>query len=530
MCTKMAPTSNGVSRRPPRTNVAAAARMQRVAILPESTSNRQCSMPAQVWRHRLRERSHPGSALSCPDHLTDGTVRARLHSTGAPRRSARVRRRRGFVQMPLQRPLLALLLSASILGACAQAEPTPVPTAQASPTPTSAPLPPSTPTPAQTPTLVVTCTDAAGRVLESETEIPGDDRPLTYWLYLPPCFDASASHPTPPSTCYTDWHNPILNGLTSGSPKSADQLIARGSIPAVIIVMPGERTGFDMLGAVTDVLLPEIEGSLPTGGLPELRAIGGLSRGAGWALRIGMQHPDLFGAIGLHSPAVISPDLYSLSTWAAEVPSASVPRRVGGYRSRGHSPARRPSTSRAAWTSCAGPTPGPSAAASTRPPTGPPISSSICAGMPRPGHRTARRGSRLDRDSVSAALGCGICASHDALRRRPHPTRPFRCGHSRSSPSPSGDFTRLECLPSRSPFQAGFCSRLPEPRHPRRDADHDPTQSAHRTWCRRGSAAGDPARPVRAPAHQSTRDRRARMAGSSGPRPGGPRLLRLPLQ
>jgi enterochelin esterase-like enzyme len=97
-------------------------------------------------------------------------------------------------------------------------------------------------------------------------------------------------------------------------------------IPAVIIVMPGERTGFDMLVALTDVLLPQIEESLPTGGRPGLRAIGGLSRGAGWALRIGMQRPDLFGAIGLHTPAVISPDLYSLATWAAEVPSDSIPR------------------------------------------------------------------------------------------------------------------------------------------------------------------------------------------------------------
>ena len=39
-----------------------------------------------------------------------------------------------------------------------------------------------------------------------------------------------------------------------------------------------------------------------------------------------MQRPDLFGAIGLHSPAVISPDLYSLSTWAADIPPGSAPR------------------------------------------------------------------------------------------------------------------------------------------------------------------------------------------------------------
>jgi enterochelin esterase family protein len=111
-----------------------------------------------------------------------------------------------------------------------------------------------------------------------------------------------------------------------GIAATADTLITQGTIPAIVIVMPGERTGFDMLVALTDTLLPHLERSMPTGGMPEMRAVGGLSRGGGWALRIGLQHPELFGAIGLHSPAVLSPDLYLLPTWATEVPSESVPR------------------------------------------------------------------------------------------------------------------------------------------------------------------------------------------------------------
>ncbi len=103
-------------------------------------------------------------------------------------------------------------------------------------------------------------------------------------------------------------------------------MITQGSIPPFVIVLPGERTGFDMLVALIDTLLPHVEQSMPTGGTPELRAIGGLSRGGGWALRIGLQHPELFGAIGLHSPAVLSPDLFLLPSWATEVPSESVPR------------------------------------------------------------------------------------------------------------------------------------------------------------------------------------------------------------
>jgi len=226
--------------------------------------------------------------------------------------------------MAVKRALLAFILCTASLTACARVEPTSVPTVPANPT--TVPLPSVTPAPVRTPTPIVTCTETTGQLLHLEIEIPGDDRPLTYWLYLPPCFNADRKSAYP--TLY------LLHGLAQsdsewidiGVAATADRLITRGVISAIIIVMPGERTGFDMLAAVTDVLLPEIEGSLPSGGESGLRAIGGLSRGAGWALRIGMQRPDLFGAIGVHSPAVISPDLYSLPTWAAEVPADSIPR------------------------------------------------------------------------------------------------------------------------------------------------------------------------------------------------------------
>jgi S-formylglutathione hydrolase FrmB len=56
------------------------------------------------------------------------------------------------------------------------------------------------------------------------------------------------------------------------------------------------------------------------------RAIGGLSRGAGWALRIALQRADEFAAVGLHSPAVIMPDLFLLPIWLEDVPPAWRPR------------------------------------------------------------------------------------------------------------------------------------------------------------------------------------------------------------
>jgi S-formylglutathione hydrolase FrmB len=272
------------------------------------------SYPVQDLPNRLR------AALD-PQHPP-----AYTQANRRPRRSAPQRRRRGFVPMAPQRILLAFILVATSLAACARVQPAQTATAQSSPTATVTPLPSATITPTGTATLPAGCAELTGTLRQADLEIRGDDRPLDYWVYLPPCVEPDRDAPYP--TLY------LLHGLAQsesewvnlGVAKTADALITQGSAPAFIIVMPGERTGYDMLEALVDVLLPYMERTFPTGGQRGLRAIGGISRGAGWALRIGMQRPDLFGAIGLHSPAVISPDLYSLPTWARETPPNSIPR------------------------------------------------------------------------------------------------------------------------------------------------------------------------------------------------------------
>jgi enterochelin esterase family protein len=83
----------------------------------------------------------------------------------------------------------------------------------------------------------------------------------------------------------------------------------------MVIAMPWERRGLDFEASVAEVLLPHIQATYAGDGDRQTTAIGGLSRGAGWALRIGLKHPELFGAIGLHSPAVLQPDLFYLPDW-----------------------------------------------------------------------------------------------------------------------------------------------------------------------------------------------------------------------
>src|SRR4030095_13802735 len=55
------------------------------------------------------------------------------------------------------------------------------------------------------------------------------------------------------------------------------------------------------------------------------RAIGGMSRGAGWALRLGLSRWDLFSIIGLHSLAVFQGDASRIEKWLKEIPPESYP-------------------------------------------------------------------------------------------------------------------------------------------------------------------------------------------------------------
>lgn len=105
-----------------------------------------------------------------------------------------------------------------------------------------------------------------------------------------------------------------------------DALLKAGEISPGLIVMPWERTGIDLEQAIPQVLVPYIDTHYRTVAGRPGRAIGGISRGGGWALRIGLLHPDLFTSIGLHSPAVLAPDLFRIPDWAPTIPPSQAPR------------------------------------------------------------------------------------------------------------------------------------------------------------------------------------------------------------
>ena len=85
----------------------------------------------------------------------------------------------------------------------------------------------------------------------------------------------------------------------------ADEMIAQGR-PPFVVVMPGGgyHSTLDYSAFVLDDLIPAIEWRFHVQAARSGRAIGGLSIGGYWALRIAFSRPDQFAAVGGHSPVV----------------------------------------------------------------------------------------------------------------------------------------------------------------------------------------------------------------------------------
>ena len=156
---------------------------------------------------------------------------------------------------------------------------------------------------------------------------------VQYTLYLPPCYPATA-----PDEGYPVLY--LLHGQGMdhqfwgdlGLLDAADRLIAAGDIPPVIIVMPTEKYTLQdpepskFPAVLLDELLPWIESHYNTCTRPDCRSLGGISRGANWSMRLGLQHPELFGSLGGHSLTVFYGDSISAPGWIEAISAVEMPR------------------------------------------------------------------------------------------------------------------------------------------------------------------------------------------------------------
>jgi enterochelin esterase-like enzyme len=202
----------------------------------------------------------------------------------------------------------------------------PVPTPDPS-TPTQDPITPSstnTPDPTQQPH----CITQPGQVESGKLDTTKP--PQEYLIYLPPCY-----------TEQTTQHYPVLyllHGQTYiddqwirlGAVKALDQLIISGEAQPFIIVFPDDRywnveAGPGFGDRLVNALIPYIDENYRTIPNRNQRAIGGLSRGSGWALELGLTHWDLFSVIGLHSLAVFQDDGSKIEKWLKKIPPIAYP-------------------------------------------------------------------------------------------------------------------------------------------------------------------------------------------------------------
>ena len=183
----------------------------------------------------------------------------------------------------------------------AQTVTSPAPSATVTFTPS--PIPPS-PTP-------LTCLSQAGTI--KQDVISYTNPAQEFLIYLPPCYGEleDISYPV----LY------LLHGQTYtqdqwvrlGVPNIADQMIHSGETVPFMIVFPDDRYWNLQAGAgfgdrfIKD-LIPYVDQNYRT--IPDRahRSLGGLSRGGGWVVKLGFEYPELFGSLGLHSPAIFKED------------------------------------------------------------------------------------------------------------------------------------------------------------------------------------------------------------------------------
>jgi enterochelin esterase-like enzyme len=221
---------------------------------------------------------------------------------------------------------LACALLTGLWACTPQATPTSTATL-APPTATLTPVPPTiTPTPSPTP---LACLTEPGRLEQGslQTSNPAQE----YLIYLPPCYAQQ-----------TDLRYPVLyllHGQTftddqwprMGAVRIADQLILSGEAAPFIIVFPDDRywnlpPGPGFGNRLIGNLIPYVDETYRTLADRQHRALGGLSRGGGWTVRLGLRNWELFGMLGLHSPVVFVSDAAYVDDWIAAIPSNSLPR------------------------------------------------------------------------------------------------------------------------------------------------------------------------------------------------------------
>jgi enterochelin esterase-like enzyme len=157
------------------------------------------------------------------------------------------------------------------------------------------------------------CSPDTGTVITQQIHSEAIGQTKSYNLYLPPNWCKLDDLPLLVMLhgLYgdnTDW---VDKGYLDDA---ATMLISAGEIAPLIILMPDGDDSFYVNGSeggyetyIISELIGAVDQNFATAATRDTRFIGGLSMGGYGALYLGLRHPDMFSAIGAHSPALLGP-------------------------------------------------------------------------------------------------------------------------------------------------------------------------------------------------------------------------------
>ena len=151
------------------------------------------------------------------------------------------------------------------------------------------------------------------------------------YIYLPPCYSENSAGDYP--VLYLLHGQGFSNELWMdlGAAQIAEEIFLENPGYPFLMVFPLEENtnlqpeSSDFSDQIVNAVIPWIDQNYQTCTLRRCRAVGGISRGAGWAVRLGLTRPDLFGAVGAHSLAPFSADRELYPAWIADIPADEMP-------------------------------------------------------------------------------------------------------------------------------------------------------------------------------------------------------------
>jgi enterochelin esterase-like enzyme len=147
----------------------------------------------------------------------------------------------------------------------------------------------------------------AGAVGDFEIDSEPLGRTLPGKIYLPPCYDPGLPGGYPVLYLLHGQSYDQSMWLDLGAAQIADRLIQSGQIDPMIMVMPREEyylqdpAESQFRNALIESLIPWVDASYNTCSQRACRAIGGISRGAYWAIKLGLSDWQYFISAGAHS-------------------------------------------------------------------------------------------------------------------------------------------------------------------------------------------------------------------------------------